>query len=88
MSDWKCSKCGASAGAPCETSAEAAVLMEAPPYNNDYGRKIQAQTCFATWEAWKKHEIMVINEYRLNLIEREDRAKLREAMHQFLSLSV
>ncbi|MCK6531031.1 Fe(2+)-trafficking protein [Myxococcota bacterium] len=86
MSDWTCSKCGAGPDGLCSVTGEAPVPLPAPPYHNEYGRRIQAQVCEPTWERWKAQEVMIVNEYRLNLLEREDRAQLRQAMQDFLGL--
>lgn len=74
MSEFTCVNCGA--GTP----------MDRPPIPNDYGRNIQAKVCSECFSKWKDTEVMIINEYRLNLLERGDRQKLREQMESFLNL--
>jgi Fe-S cluster biosynthesis and repair protein YggX len=74
MSDFTCVNCGA--GEP----------MERPPFPSPYGRELQSKVCAGCWQNWKGTEVMIVNEYRLNLLEREDRKRLREQMTRFLNL--
>lgn len=55
-----------------------------PPFNNEVGEKIFAQISKDAWSLWLQHQTMLINEYRLNLIEPKSRAFLSEEMNKFL----
>jgi len=61
--------------------------MAKPPFPNAYGRDIQSKVCESCWNEWKGLEVMLVNEYKLNLLERKDRTHLRENMKDFLNLS-
>jgi Fe-S cluster biosynthesis and repair protein YggX len=60
--------------------------MENLPFDTDYWKRIQAVTCGPCWAAWKDMEVKIINEYRLNLLEREHRKMLKKHMHDFLDV--
>lgn len=83
MSDaFNCNRCGGSScadGTPC-------VGMTNPPVVNKYWNKVVAVTCQPCWLEWKDMEVKIINEYRLNMLEREHRQMLKKFMHDFLDL--
>jgi Fe-S cluster biosynthesis and repair protein YggX len=68
----------------CQKSGEA---LSAAPIAGDLGRQVLASTCAECWDAWKAQETMVINEYRLRLFDRGDRARLDQICRVFLGLS-
>jgi len=83
MSDgFHCNRCG---GASCADGA-ACVQMSNPPVANKYWNKVMAVTCQRCWAEWKDMEVKIINEYRLNMLEREHRQMLKKFMHDFLDL--
>ena len=82
MSDFTCHRCAANP----ELASGQTTPMSNMPFDTDYWRKIQAVTCDACWAAWKDMEIKIINEYRLNLLEREHRKVLKKHMHDFLDV--
>ena len=63
-----------------------AEAMPKPPFPNSFGRDIRSKVCSACWDEWKGLKVMIVNEHRLNLLEKEDRRKLREQMTSFLNL--
>ena len=83
MSDFECNVCGAVAGATCQKTGEPAVAM-VPPIANLYWNEVQAKVCATRWAEWKEMEIKIINEYRLNMLEREHRKMLKKFMNEFL----
>ena len=83
MSEFKCSVCGATEGESCPRSNEPVVAME-PPHSNTYWSALQSTVCAPRWVEWKDMEVKIINEYRLNLLEREHRKILKKHMHDFL----
>lgn len=85
MSDFKCCLCGATEGEVCKRSNEPALPME-PPHANAYWNTVQSKVCGPRWVEWKDMEVKVINEYRLNLLEREHRKILKKHMTDFLDL--
>ena len=71
----QCSRCG--------TTAEPLPL---PPLPNATGREVQERVCPACWKEWLSVQVMLINEYRLNLIDPQARAALDGQMRTFLKL--
>ncbi|MCO4769042.1 MAG: Fe(2+)-trafficking protein [Deltaproteobacteria bacterium] len=60
--------------------------MSNPPVQNKYWDKVMAVTCQRCWAEWKDMEVKIINEYRLNMLEREHRQMLKKFMTDFLDL--
>jgi Fe-S cluster biosynthesis and repair protein YggX len=57
-----------------------------PPLPTAAGREVHARVCPACWKEWLGVQVMLINEYRLNLIEPQARAALEAQMRTFLNL--
>jgi len=58
--------------------------LERPPFPGAKGEKIFAQVSKEAWNLWLNHQTMLINEYRLNLIDAKSRAFLLEELDKFL----
>ena len=82
--DFTCSECGATAGGTCKRGGPAEPMT--PPVANKYWLNLRSQVCAARWEEWKAMEIKIINEYRLNLLEKDHRNQLKKYMTDFLAL--
>ncbi|MCL4117812.1 UNVERIFIED_CONTAM: hypothetical protein GTU68_037361 [Idotea baltica] len=54
------------------------------PLPGELGKKIQAEISQQAWQAWLAHQTILINEYRLNLIDPKSKEFLKEEMHKFL----
>lgn len=54
------------------------------PLPGELGKKIQAEISQQAWQAWLAHQTILINEYRLNLIEPKAKEFLKEEMNKFL----
>ena len=54
------------------------------PLPGELGKKIQAEISNQAWQAWLAHQTILINEYRLNLIEPKAKEFLKEEMNKFL----
>ncbi len=54
------------------------------PLPGALGKKIQAEISQQAWQAWLAHQTILINEYRLNLIEPKAKEFLKEEMNKFL----
>ncbi len=54
------------------------------PFNNELGRRIQAEICQLCWGEWLRHQTMLINHYGLNLRDPEARNFLMENTEKFL----
>ena len=72
--EFSCARCGLSDGA----------RISAAPFPSDTGRRIAAEVCAECWEAWKKHQMALINHYALNVRDAEARSFLTSAMEGFL----
>lgn len=56
-----------------------------PPFPGPRGEDIYQHISQKAWEEWQKHQTMLINERRLNLVQREDRQFLQDEMEKFFS---
>jgi Fe-S cluster biosynthesis and repair protein YggX len=70
----------------CSRCGKAAEPLPQPPLPTALGREVQARVCPPCWKEWLGVQVMLINEYRLNLIEPEARASLAGQMRAFLNL--
>ncbi|HUG99517.1 MAG TPA: oxidative damage protection protein [Gammaproteobacteria bacterium] len=57
--------------------------LDRPPYPGDLGRRIYENVSREAWQQWLGHQTMLINEYRLVVIEPEAREFLRKQMEEF-----
>lgn len=57
--------------------------LDRPPYPGELGQRIYEQVSREAWQRWLAHQTMLINEYRLVVIEPEAREFLRAQMEQF-----
>ncbi len=55
-----------------------------PPFPGELGDRIYREISAKAWEAWLNHQTILINEYRLNLLETKARSFLKEEMVNFL----
>lgn len=55
-----------------------------PPLPGELGKRIYEQISKEAWQMWLQHQTMLINEYRLSLIDPKARAFLLEEMEKFL----
>lgn len=76
MADVKCLRCG-------ETRSG----LERAPYPDALGREIAEKICAACWEECKRTQVMVINEYRLDLSDPRAQEILERATRDFLGLT-
>lgn len=57
--------------------------LDRPPYPGELGQRIYEQVSKEAWRQWLGHQTMLINEYRLVVIEPEAREFLRAQMEQY-----
>ncbi len=57
--------------------------LERPPYPGDLGQRIFEQVSKQAWQQWLQHQTMLINEYRLSVIDPKARKFLAEEMQKF-----
>lgn len=54
-----------------------------PPYPGALGQRIYEQVSAQAWQQWLRHQTMLINEYRLSVIEPKARKFLEAEMEKF-----
>ena len=57
--------------------------LDEPPFDNELGRRIYDNVSKDAWKMWLEHLKMIVNEYRLNLVDREAQQIVREQMEQY-----
>jgi Fe-S cluster biosynthesis and repair protein YggX len=67
----------------CVVLGREAEGLDRPPYPGELGQRIFEQVSKQAWQQWLGHQTMLINEYRLVVIEPEAREFLRKQMEQF-----
>ncbi|WP_304985273.1 oxidative damage protection protein [Coxiella-like endosymbiont] len=68
----------------CQKLGKEADKLNYQPYPGELGKRIYEQISEQAWEAWLSHQTMLINEYRLNLIDPKTRYFLEQEMEKFL----
>ena len=54
--------------------------LDYPPYPGELGKKIYENVSKEAWAAWVKIQTMLVNEYRLNMLDPKARKYLAEQM--------
>ena len=57
--------------------------LDFSPYPGEFGKRIYASVSKEAFEAWKKHQTMLVNENRLNLADARARQYLARQMENF-----
>ena len=57
--------------------------LNAPPFPGPLGERIFNEVSKQAWSMWLSHQTMLINEYRLSLIDVKSREYLREELHNY-----
>ena len=57
--------------------------LDAPPYPGELGQKIFDNVSKEAWQLWLKQQTILINEYRLSVINPEHRKFLETEMEKF-----
>lgn len=57
--------------------------LDFPPYPGELGKRIFEQVSKEAWQQWVRHQVMLINEYRLTPIEPAHRKRLEYEMEKF-----
>lgn len=68
----------------CEKLKKEAEGLANPPLPGELGKKIYAQISQQAWSMWINHQTMLINEYRLSMIDPKSRTFLLEELEKFL----
>ena len=54
-----------------------------PPFSNELGQRIYENVSEDAWRQWVEHLKMMMNEYRLNLADREAQKFVRQQMEAY-----
>lgn len=68
----------------CQKLNKEAEGLDFPPYPGELGQRIFENISKLAWEQWQNHQTMLINEYRLNMLEPKSREFLETEMTNFL----
>ena len=68
----------------CAKLKKEAPSLPAPPYPGKIGQRIFENISEEAWNQWLTHQTMLINEYRLSLVDAKARTFLSEEMEKFL----
>ena len=55
------------------------------PYPGPKGQEVFNEVSRKAWDEWQKHQTMLINERRLNMMDPEDRRFIQQEMDKFLA---
>lgn len=58
--------------------------MAYAPYPNELGKRIFEHISQQAWQDWLAHQTMLINEYRLNIMDKSAKSFLMESAEKFL----
>ena len=75
MTEITCSRCN-------QTTAP----MTRQPFPGEVGQKVHGQVCATCWKEWLGAQVNIINEYKLIMVDPEQRAALTKQMTEFLEL--
>ena len=68
----------------CQKLKKEAEPLSFQPYPGELGERILASISKEGWNLWLAHQTMLINEYRLNMLDAKAREFLRTEMENFL----
>lgn len=68
----------------CQKMKQELQGLDRAPYPGELGNKIFENISSQAWQMWVQHQTMLINEYRLNLMDPEAREFLSKEMQTFL----
>lgn len=57
--------------------------LKHPPFPGELGERIFKNISQKAWNQWLEHQTMLINEYRLSMLDIKAKAFLREEMNKF-----
>ncbi len=57
--------------------------LATPPFPGELGQKIFNEVSKRAWSMWLSHQTMLINEYRLNLMDVKSRDFLKEELQKY-----
>ena len=60
------------------------LALSRPPLPGALGQRIYKHVSAQAWGEWLEHQTMIINEYRLNLLDDKSKAFVMQEMEKFL----
>ncbi len=54
-----------------------------PPFPGPLGERVKHEVSLKAWDMWINHQTMLVNEYRLSMIDPKAREFLRQEMEKF-----
>ncbi len=57
--------------------------LDEPPFNNALGQRIFDNVSRDAWQLWLEHLKMLVNEYRLNLMDRQAQHLIQQQMEEY-----
>jgi len=57
--------------------------LDEPPFNNELGKRIFENVSKDAWRLWLEHMKMLVNEYRLNLMDRQSQQLIQQQMEEY-----
>jgi Fe-S cluster biosynthesis and repair protein YggX len=70
----------------CKRMKQETEGLESPPLFGKLGQEIFENTGQAAWDEWQDMQLKIVNEYRLDLTDKEARKMLSKQMRVFLGL--
>jgi len=67
----------------CQKLKKEALPLDFQPYPGELGEKILSSISKEGWAMWLGHQTMLINEYRLNMLDIKARDFLKKEMENF-----
>jgi Fe-S cluster biosynthesis and repair protein YggX len=67
----------------CKKLQQEAEALTTPPYPGELGKRIVENISKPAWQQWLSHQTMLINEYRLNMLDSKARAFLASEMEKY-----
>lgn len=67
----------------CVKIKQQSEAMKAPPFPGKLGERIFNEVSKQAWNMWLAHQTMLINEYRLSLIDPKAREYLQQEMQNY-----
>ena len=68
----------------CQKLQKEAEGLDLPPYPGDLGKRIWTDISKEAWNQWLRQQTILINEYRLAMVDPKARKFLAEEMEKFL----
>ncbi len=68
----------------CKKHQHEGTQLPTPPLPGALGERIYHEICQEAWSEWLAHQTMLINEYRLNLLDEKAKQFLQQEMIKFL----